>query len=1063
MVSQLPLETPPIEAALQAGDAAELRRAVLQAGFQRPDESVRRLQSLWAQASFRRRAAQVIAAVRGAADPVSALLGLDRYVDAHLEHLGHPFDFEPPRLDLLVTVVGASHFLTNFLAQFPSALGELAASEWLDTEKPRSALDAELAGLGPDVAFETLQQVLRRLRASEMLRIAARDLSGRADVETTMRELTNLAEAALEAAVRVCEAQLRRRYGTPWVEGIDGRKTEGEFAVIGMGKLGAGELNFSSDIDLLYVYSSSRGATEGGAPGESLALHPFYVRLSEQVTRAIGEVTAEGFVFRVDLGLRPDGNRGQLANSLAACEVYYSSWGETWERSALLKARRVAGSQSLGEELFRVIAPILYRKTLDLGTVEDMRAMKQRIDLETRRRPSPTWNLKLGRGGIREVEFVVQSLQLVHAGRVPPLRVQGTLEALGRLKEAGLLDERDAEDLREAYRFLRTLEHRVQMVEDRQTHLLPTRLRDLERLARSAGFDDGQGNSVLGAFEERLQHHRSRVQGVFDRLLAERGEEETEDQVDREVRELVELDLPVEEQEQRLGQLGFEDPASAVARLVWLREPPASADLSVRSRRLLRAHGPVFLQEILRAPDPDRALTHLERFFSSTHARYTLFTVLAAHRETLRLLIRLFGTSDYLSESFIRHPELLDSLVLSSYATVGKTRAEMDQELGQALAEAGDVEERLNALRRYKRGEVLRVAFNDLSGTLGRAEVSAQLSCLAEACLAAALTIAREELDERFGGSGDPSTPGGTARFAVLGMGKLGGREIDYHSDLDIIFVFDPPGETHGGSRGRRISNFEYFAKLAQRIISIMTLRTTEGSLYEIDTRLRPSGNAGPLVTGLESFERYHAESARTWERQALIKARSVAGDPQLGRRLEQTARRFAYDQAWDPAVAEEVARVRRRMELEIAKEKPGLYNLKTGRGGLVDVEFAVQLLQLRYGKEGEMLQAPNTQVALAALRRSGHLGAREAKDLEQGYTFLRTLEDRLRLLHNRSTSELETSGPELEQLARRLGYADAPGQSASKALIEEYRRHTGRIRDIYEHIVGQGAATPEA
>ncbi len=1060
MIPPRPERVEAIREALRGGDGAALAQALRAAGFRRPDASAGTLRSLQAIPAFRARASECLTEVLQAADPDAALLGLDRYADAHAEKIGRPFDFDPKPLSLLVPVAGASRFLTNVLAQDPGAAARLAASPWLDAEKPREALDrdlAEAAGAAPD--FETLQRALRRVRTAEMLRIAARDLTARAGVEAVMRELSRLAEASLNLAVLGCEAALRRRYGIPWAEGIGGGREEAGFAVIGMGKLGAEELNFSSDVDLLYVYSSSRGQTAGGGAGESLPLHAYYVKLAEQVTRAIGEVTADGFVFRVDLGLRPDGNRGQLANSIAAHEVYYASWGETWERSALLRARFVAGSLPVAEEFQRAIAPILFRKTLDFGTIEDMRQMKRRIDAEARHRRSAGWDVKLGRGGIREIEFVAQSLQLVHAGRNPALRERGTLALLTRLKEARLLDEKEVEELSAAYRFFRSLEHRIQMAEDRQTHLLPAREEDRERLARSMGFTDEERGPALRAFHDRLETHRARVQAIFDRLLAEGGSGAAaeEEEVDPAVRELIELALAPEEARQRLASLGFEDPAGAAARLVWLRDPPATADLSVRSRRLLRAHSPAFLQEIVRSPDPDRALAHLETFFSSSTARYTLFTVLAAHRETLRLLIRLFGTSDYLSEAFTHHPELLDSLVLSTYATVRKTRNEMEREIAEALPEPQDVEGRLDALRRFKRGELLRIAFNDLSGTLDREEVSAQLSDLAEACLTSALAIARGEMDERFGPPGDPADPGAAARFALLGMGKLGGREIDYHSDLDIIFVFDPEGETRGGSRGRQISNMEYFIKVAQRIITLMTLRTTEGILFEIDARLRPSGNAGPLVTTRESFERYHAESAQVWERQALIKARFVAGDALLGSRLEEAARRFAYGGPWDPSVPREIGRVRARMEKEIAREKPGVFNVKTGRGGIVDVEFIVQVLQLRHGGGNPALWAPNTLSALAALRVQGRIPAGDAEDLRAGYTFLRTLEDRLRLLRNRSTSELESVEPDFDRLARRLGYADGPGRSAATALLDEYRERTERIRAIYARVFGEG------
>jgi len=769
----------------------------------------------------------------------------------------------------------------------------------------------------------------------------------------------------------------------------------------------------------------------------------------------MGEPTQDGFVFRVDLNLRPDGSKGQLANSLSAYEVYYASWGETWERSALLRARPVAGNRSLGEQFLRMIAPIVYRKTLDMGMLEDMRQMKQRLDAESRRTREGAWNVKLGEGGIREIEFLVSALQLVHAGRNSALRVSETLLCLDRLQEAGLLPAGEARDLAEAYRFFRKLEHRLQMLDDRQTHLLPARGEDRDRVVRAMGY---AGSGCAGderGFTEALERHRGRVAGSFRRVLAARQPSSQEEEVSERLREIIDLKVPPEEDEARLAEAGFEDPQAAAERLVWLRDPPAEAGLSVRSRRQLRRHAPAFLQVILQSPDPDRALAHLERFFLSTQARYTLFTVLAAHRETLRLLIRLFGMSDYLSDAFIQHPELLDSLVLSSYATLKKSRAEIEAELWAALSDCDNLEDRLDVLRRFKRGENLRIAFNDLSGTLSRPQVSAQLSDLADACLAAALRMGRDELDERFGSPIAEGRPEEVARFALLGLGKLGGREIDYLSDLDIIFVFDPNGETSGGARGRRITNFEYFVKLGQRIISMMTLKTAEGALYEVDTRLRPSGNAGALVTSLEGFERYHAQSAKLWERQALIRARFVAGDAELGERLEALARAFAYERPWRVEDRREIARIRRRMEKEIAREKPGQYDMKTGRGGLVDVEFVVQALQLEHGRHNPGLQVQNTMAALGALRRAGRLSDEDAADLEQGYDFLRTLEDRLRLLHNRSTSALGATEADLEKLARRLGFEGQGEKSPGEVLLETYRHRTERIRAVYNRILG--------
>ncbi|MFQ5458278.1 MAG: bifunctional [glutamate--ammonia ligase]-adenylyl-L-tyrosine phosphorylase/[glutamate--ammonia-ligase] adenylyltransferase, partial [Myxococcota bacterium] len=962
-------------------------------GFERPEEAARHLLQLSELEAFRDRAEAVIASAIAAADPGAALLGLLRYAEACGEKQGHPFGFESAKLDLLAPVLGASGFLTNYLTMNPGALDALADSPWLAREKTEEALRGEFDNAEGADSFELLQRVLRRVRAAEMLRIATRDLTGRADVETVMRELSLLAECALDVAAAGCEAQLRRRYGVPRVETVGGEILEGEFAVIGLGKLGARELNFSSDVDLIYVYSSSRGQTAGGEDGETLGLHAYYVRLSEMVTRAIGELTQDGLVFRVDLNLRPDGSRGQLANSLMASEVYYASWGETWERSALLRARPVAGNRRLGGEFLRMIAPIIYRKTLDMGTLEDMRQMKRRIDAESRRITEGAWNVKLGKGGIREIEFLVSALQLVHAGRNRTLQISDTLLCLDRLQEAGLLEPEEAAGLAEAYRFFRALEHRLQMAEDRQTHLLPARQEDRDRVVRAMGFAAEGCRADHDGFVEVLGGHRRRVSDAFKRVLATREAEAPEEEIDPAVQALIDLDLPPEEETSRLAALGFEDPENAAARLVWLRDPPSEAGLSVRSRRLLRGHAPVFLQEIVRSPDPDRALAHVERFFSSTQARYTLFTVLAAHRETFRVLIRLFGMSDYLSDDFIQHPELLDSLVLASYATVRKTRTEIEQELETALSDSPNLEAWLDNMRRFKRGEILRIAFNDLSGTLTRSEVNEQLSSLADACLSVVLNMGRRELDARYGPPTDPEHPGEVARFALIGLGKLGGREIDYHSDLDIIFVFDPQGETAGGPQGRAITNFEYFVKLAQRIIVNMTLRTAEGGFYEIDTRLRPSGNAGTLVTSLEGFERHHARSAQIWERQALIRARFVAGDAELGARLEARARRFVYEEPWERKDRDEIARIRLRMEKEIAREKPGQYNVKTGRGGLVDVEFIAQALQLEHGRGKPGIQVQNTLAALAALREAGCIPPEEGSDLAEGYRFLRTLE----------------------------------------------------------------------
>jgi len=505
-----------------------------------------------------------------------------------------------------------------------------------------------------------------------------------------------------------------------------------------------------------------------------------------------------------------------------------------------------------------------------------------------------------------------------------------------------------------------------------------------------------------------------------------------------------------------LAERRFKKVDVAYDHLLLLRDGPPRAFLTERARRILEKLGPPLLQEIFASPDPDMAMTNLERFLCAVGSRSTFYALLAENREVLKLIVSLFGMSEFLSKIFIGHPELLDSMVARSFASSVKERAVMEQELTDMLARAVDFEEQLDVLRRYRHEEFLRIGMNDIYGKVGQTEIATQLTNLADVCLGAACGIARQEL-ARFGRPlyREPDGSEHEAGLAVIGMGKMGGMELNYHSDLDIIYIYDHQGQTDGA---KQISNHEFFAKLGQKIIMILTTQTREGYVYKLDTRLRPSGNAGPLVTSLDSFKAYHRDEAQIWERQALTKARVVLGGEGLRQGIDQIIRHTVYGFSADEAARAEIHRLRMRMENEIAREKDGSYNIKTGRGGMVDVEFIVQYLLLKHGHSFPDMRSNNTLVSLKAMRGTGIVADDDCETLLSGYKFLRRLENRLRIVHDYSMNDLGGSQEYLDMLARRLGY-DPKLRHPGAILMKEYERITEGIRGVYDRILGDETA----
>ena len=950
-------------------------------------------------------------------------------------------------LPALFKLLGSSAYLSDVLIRQGSVWPALFLERMKSQRKTVGEHQVELeAMLKASQSLDELCAGLRRHKQREYLRIGARDLLPAVSLEETVRELTALAEGSLEAAYRFCRAEVERDFGALLVPGT---QKPNRFVILGLGKLGGGELNFSSDIDVIFLYEEDEGESSGGRRGKTTP-REFFTAIGKKIIHAMGQVSEEGFVFRIDLRLRPMGASGPLVPSAGSAMVYYESWGQCWERAALIKARPVAGDREFGSHFLKEIEPFIYRRYLDYTTVDELRHMKMRIENELLSADGKERNIKLGYGGIREIEFFTQAMQLVNGGYEPRIREPNTLRALAQLVQHGFITQPDREKLSDAYRFLRQVEHKVQMVQEAHAHSIPESEDEEQALARRLGYGADKKQNERQLFWQDHRKHTRTVRNIFDRLFYSAQKDiiqEGASEVGLIWHDLDRQEIIVPE----LERAGFADPRKAYENLLSVRDGEVYAPPSPRRLKVMRSLGPALITEIAKSSAPDQALLNLSKFSHRLGGRTGFLTLLAENPATMRLLITLFADSQFLTDLFLNRPELIDTLIRGDLTRIKKSRNEMLAELQSILTESGDLEAKLNALRRYKTEEFIRIGLHDLGGAIELEAVLKQLSNLAEACLEGALQLTLEELQQKFG----PIYP---SRFAVLGMGKMGGRELDYNSDLDLVFIYDAPedAQSRGGSQGK-LGAHEFYVRLGQKLITYLSAPTEEGIAYKIDMQLRPSGKSGPLVCSLDGYREYHKTSSLLWERQALIKARFVAGDPALGKQIEKVTESFAYGQGLTLEGIGEIHHLRMRMERELSGEDETRFNLKKGRGGLVDIEFLIQMLQLAHGFRHPELRRKETLLALRALHEKKILMKNEYKLLSEGYLFLRTLDHRLRLERDQSLDAFEREPERLERIAHALGYNDRRRvkrkgtANAGQKLLRDYELRREKIRRCYE------------
>jgi glutamate-ammonia-ligase adenylyltransferase len=847
--------------------------------------------------------------------------------------------------------------LTRFLARLVESRPEIGDGlreclhvPW-SAEAMRGFLAAEAAGEA------ALRPGLRRLRAQVMARLVARDLAGLADLAEVTETMTVLADVAVGHAADVLTAALAARHGTP-------RSAAGEaqeLIVVGMGKLGGRELNVSSDIDLIFVYPED-GETDGA--GTRLSNFEFFTRLGRQLIGALAEITGDGQVFRVDMRLRPNGDSGPLVASFDMLENYFVTQGREWERYAWIKARPMRGAR--GDDLAALARPFVFRKYLDYGAINAMRELHAQIRREVARRDMAD-NVKLGPGGIREIEFIAQVFQLIRGGRDRGLQIRPTLQVLSLLAERGILGEAAVRELTVAYRFLRNLEHRLQYLDDAQTHMLPGNPEDRARIARGMGFND------YAALLEELDDHRANVSRHFEAVFADPN---------RKGHDLAAVWQGCDgaEAAQELDRLGYGDAASGAQRLAGIRNGSRYQQMPPGIRERFDALVPRLIEAAAATPNPDATLARSLDLLEAISRRAAYLALLQQYPQALQKVAQLVSASSWAATYLTRHPvlldELLDARLLEAVPDWAAFRAQLAQELDE---HEPDTERQMDMMREAHHAQVFRLLAQDLAGLLPLEKLSDHLSELADIMLGLALRLVWRKLLKRH--RDEPA-------FAVVAYGKLGGKELGYASDLDIIFLFE---DDHPDAP-------EIYARLAQRINTWISSATPAGILFQTDLRLRPNGESGLLVSSVEAFRQYQMESAWVWEHQALSRARFSAGDAGIGQKFEAIRIEVLRKPRDLAALRQEVLSMRQRMA-EAHANKSDLFDLKHDRGGLIDVEFIVQFLVLGHAHAHAELTGNLGNLALLKIAAGlGLIPAKLAERVRDAYRSYRKLQHSLRL-----------------------------------------------------------------
>jgi [glutamine synthetase] adenylyltransferase / [glutamine synthetase]-adenylyl-L-tyrosine phosphorylase len=1003
----------------EAPTRAQVRSALKPYGFHQPQKAWEAL-AVFAQNPSERKAFETVLPnllleFSHSPDPDLAVGQFATYAENpfHQSKLFQYLQQTPAARQVLARVFGLSPALASTLFQEPELLYWLFDEDGLYAKFSPVALKKNLekeTASAPDESGKL--NALRRVKRRRMLRLGARDLMGLSDVKDLTFELSGLADALLDSAIQIGKEKLA--VGNACVPA-------GRFVIMAMGKLGGQELNYSSDIDLLFVY-------EPAGRDDDESDRKYFNELAEWVIQAMTEPSSFGNLFKVDMRLRPEGS-GDMARSLESYLQHYEARSQPWELQALLKTRPCAGDLELGEKFIGEVAPFIFRRNFDSVYLQEIREIMDLIKRKMETQGRARTQVKLGRGGIREIEFIVQFLQLVHGGQKPGVRIRNTLDALEKLAADSLVLKADAQFLSEAYRFLRNVEHRLQMVHGLQTHTLPKKAADMESLARSLGFKPDKKANAAHCFKAHYSQITGRVRALYEEVFKIKRRRDSSSKV-------VEDSLADDAESLAKDLAGgfFFDAAQAASNLRAMARRLAKT-AGARGERLWTAFVPELFNRLGKVPHPDRALNQLESFLRSSSLPDLYLRYLLGKPALLNLLLELFSNSLFLSEILIVQPGNFDIVAGAVNERSPQALEDYMAMLEERLSETSDWEEKLNLIRDTRNSEILRVGVQDLLGQRDLFDCFAEMSRLALAVCRSALGVATDQLglptlDKR------PSVPAG---FCLMGMGKLGGWEMNYGSDLDLLFIYDD----------ERGAGFQAYLDLAETFTRVLSTPTGRGTVYQVDARLRPMGRESQMAHSVEAYRQYFHTYAQAAERLAYTRCLFLAGDRQVGNRAQEIIEDFTYGKGLTRKEFDEILDIRRRMEEKAAKAR-GL-EFKASPGGIVDIEFIVQILQLAYGRTRQFLRMPHTPTAMQNLREGGILSPEILDELKEAYRFYRLLEARHRMVRESAEDVLPEEPERLRRLAWRMGLGH--GAKDAEQMVEKVRQTQEKVRAYFKRL----------
>ncbi|MCG6203106.1 bifunctional [glutamine synthetase] adenylyltransferase/[glutamine synthetase]-adenylyl-L-tyrosine phosphorylase [Rhodopseudomonas sp. HC1] len=934
-------------------------------------------------------------------------------------------DRHPPIRTVLQAIAEASPYLFDLIRADPARLVRLLRT---DPDVGFTTLLDTTAGAVAAAADEAeVMTILRKMKAEAALSIALCDIGGLWPVMQVTQALTDLAVNSVQMTLRFLLRQeaARGRINPP---NSDAPEQGSGLVVLAMGKMGAGELNYSSDIDLIVFYD-----LDAPTLAPDIEPQPFFVRVTQGLSRILQQRRHDGYVFRVDLRLRPDPASTPVALSTVSALNYYEREGRTWERAAMIKARACAGDLVAGEALLADIAPFVWRKHLDFAALSDVHDMKRQM--QTFRGQTEIsvegHNVKVGRGGIREIEFFAQTQQLIAGGRHPELRVRPTLAALDILASRNWITFEARDELSAAYQFLRRVEHRIQMIADEQTHTLPDSIDGIERFARFFGYDS------RAAFARDLLAHLECVQGHYAKLF--------EGDPTGTVKEPIDYAAGPEDTRllDHLVGLGYKKPLMVATTLQqWMAGGYRVLKVEA-TQRAFREFVPALIEELARAEEPDTAINSFDRLLQALHRGGRLISLLSQNRDLLTLVALVLGAAPRLGDMLARQPQILDGLIDPRFFGAMPDRAELSSRLAATLADAGSYEEFLDRLRLFGQESLFLIGTRILSGTVATQQASIAFADVAEGIVSTVHQLVSEQFVSQYGRIKGQET-------AILAMGKLGSREMTASSDLDLILIYDFDHEQPDSDGERSLHGAQYFARFTQRLISAFTTRTNYGVLYDVDMRLRPSGRAGPVASRLDAFAAYQETEAWTWEHLALTRARVISASPEFKSRIEEVIRAVLTRPRDAMIIANDVAEMRQAIAQE--KGEDDVWDLKYAAGGMVDIDFIAQYLQLVHASNTPEILAVNTLAAIDNAARLGLLAQPDADVLRPAARLYHDLTQILRLCVSEKFKP-ETAGDDLLRVLVRAG--DAPDFSSLQARVKETQAD---VRAIFNRLIGGGS-----